>query len=156
MVKHKLVKSEHVHAKVHGVGAFGKFNAWLAVKITNSVGTMVCAYIFTVIALIGLPAAIGQVSSQGPLPLVQWTAQTLIQLVLLSVILVGQRVISESQDARAETDHATLGAIHGLAAEIKGINEKQTEILTNQNAILTELQPTIPPAPTKTTKKVRK
>lgn len=34
-----------------------QFNDWLAVKITNIVGTMWCAYAFAGLALISLPAA---------------------------------------------------------------------------------------------------
>ena len=48
-------------------------NAWLAVKITNGVGTMTCAHMFTIITLISLPAAIqtGQV-----IVIISWIAQT--------------------------------------------------------------------------------
>jgi hypothetical protein len=75
------------------------FNAKLAVAITNSVGTMACAYLFALIALISLPAAIttGQV-----IIIVAWVAQTFLQLVLLSIIMVGQRVQGAAADARAQ------------------------------------------------------
>jgi hypothetical protein len=36
------------------------FNAFLAVKITTAVGTMACAYIFTLIAVISLPTILKQ------------------------------------------------------------------------------------------------
>jgi hypothetical protein len=77
------------------------FNKWLAVKLTNVVGTMWCAYAFAFLALIVLPQAV----KGGTLTLVQWISQTFIQLVMLSVIMVGQNVISAGQDARAEADH---------------------------------------------------
>jgi len=32
-----------------------RFNTWFAVKVTNAVGTMWCAYAFAMIALISLP-----------------------------------------------------------------------------------------------------
>lgn len=35
-----------------------RFNDWLAVSITNIVGTMWCAYAFACLALVSLPAAI--------------------------------------------------------------------------------------------------
>ena len=78
---------------------FTKFNNKLAAKITKSVGTMGCAYIFTVIALISLPAAI---SSGNVITIVGWVAQTFLQLVLLSIIMVGQSVQSAASDARTE------------------------------------------------------
>jgi cobalamin biosynthesis protein CobD/CbiB len=62
------------------------------------VGTMWCAYVFAIIALIGLPAAL-QKGGEGP---IAWIAQTFLQLVLLSVIMVGQSVQSLASDARAE------------------------------------------------------
>ena len=63
------------------------FNAKLALLITRSVGTMACAYLFAAIALISLPAAI---SSGQVIVIVAWVAQTFLQLVLLSIIMVGQ------------------------------------------------------------------
>lgn len=107
-----LVKGHHVHHKVHGRGWYGRFNSRLAVWVTEKVGTMTCAYLFTAIALIGLPTTLQQMRTDGALPLVQWIAQAFLQLVLLSVIMVGQRVIGEAQDARAEADHQTLSALH--------------------------------------------
>ncbi|MEI7890432.1 MAG: hypothetical protein WCI36_00525 [bacterium] len=73
------------------------FNGWLALLITNSVSTMWCAYIFAGIAFISLPAAI----RGGTAPLVSWVAQTFLQLVLLSVIMVGQKVAAAASDKQA-------------------------------------------------------
>ncbi len=84
------------------------FNAKLALVITRSVGTMACAYLFAVIALISLPAA---VSSGQVIIIVAWIAQTFLQLVLLSIIMVGQRVQAAAGDARAAkefTDTETI------------------------------------------------
>lgn len=118
----QLVTSRHGHEKVHGTGTLGRFNAWLAVIVTKAVGSMWCAYVFALIALVGLPTAIQQSQQQGPLPIVQWIAQTFLQLVLLSVIMVGQNVLQAASDARAEADHKTL-------LTLKQINERQLEIL---------------------------
>jgi ribosomal protein L22 len=84
------------------------FNAKVALVITRSVGTMACAYLFAIIALISLPSAIqsGQV-----IVIVSWIAQTFLQLVLLSIIMVGQSVQSAASDARAAkefTDTETI------------------------------------------------
>lgn len=75
-----------------------KFNNWLALKITNGVGTVWCAYAFTVLALVSLPEAI----RGGTATLISWIAQTFLQLVLLSIIMVGQRIASQASDRRAE------------------------------------------------------
>lgn len=63
-------------------------NGRIALVITNAVGTMWCAYFFAALALVSLPSAIqGGIST-----LISWIAQTFLQLVLLSVIMVGQKV----------------------------------------------------------------
>src|ERR1700742_1460294 len=84
------------------------FNAKLALVITRSVGTMACAYVFGVIAPISLPAAI---SSGQVIIIVAWIAQTFLQLVLLSIIMVGQTVQSAASDARAAKEFADTETI---------------------------------------------
>src|ERR1700727_1447075 len=84
------------------------FNAKLALVITRSVGTMACAYVFGLIALVSLPAAI---SSGQVIIIVAWIAQTFLQLVLLSIIMVGQTVQSVASDARAAKEFADTETI---------------------------------------------
>lgn len=120
---HRLIQAEDVHSQIHGDHAAGRFNTWLALKITNGVGTMWCAYLFTLLALAGLPTALAPGGS-GP---VAWFAQTFIQLVLLSIIMVGQNISSAAQDARAETDHETLTLLDK-------INQQQLDILRRLDA----------------------
>lgn len=84
------------------------FNAKVALIITRSVGTMACAYVFAAIALISLPAAL---SSGQVIIIVAWIAQTFLQLVLLSIIMVGQTVQSAASDARAAKQFADTETI---------------------------------------------
>ena len=126
----RLVRTEEIHARVHGTGPMGRLNAAIAVRITKIVGTMYCAYVFTLVALVALPAAIEQGS---PTVLVNWLSSNFLQLVLLPIIIVGQNVISAAQDARAEADHETLTALHEMS-------KQQIEILEGQNKILDFLQ----------------
>ena len=73
------------------------FNGKLAVTITNAVSTMWCAYLFAGLALISFPTALeGGIST-----IISWIAQTFLQLVLLSVIMVGQKVSAKASDRRA-------------------------------------------------------
>lgn len=123
---HKLILNAHAQMKVHGDNAIGRINMRLAVFVTKIVGSMWCAYIFSALALISLPAAI---ASHNSLVIVAWIAQTFLQLVLLPIIIVGQNVQAEVNQQRAQHDHETLNAIHTLAAEIYKINEKQDKIL---------------------------
>jgi hypothetical protein len=122
----RLVLSQHVQGTVHGASAAGRFNTWLAVRITKTVGSMWIAYAFACIALISLPAAL---ASGEVIVIVSWVAQTFLQLVLLPIIIVGQNVIQAANDARAEADHETLTAVHRLTVEVHAINEAQSEIL---------------------------
>jgi hypothetical protein len=108
------------------------FNAKLALLITRSVGTMACAYLFAGIALISLPAAI---SSGAVIVIVAWIAQTFLQLVLLSIIMVGQSVQSAASDARATKEFAdtevildrldsnTAGGIRDVLDAIHGLGQ---------------------------------
>ena len=73
-------------------------NAKIAVFLTNIVGSMWCAYVFAGIALLGLGPAL----KPGGEGLIAWIAQTFLQLVLLSVIMVGQNVQSQASDVRSQ------------------------------------------------------
>jgi hypothetical protein len=74
------------------------FNAKIAVFLTNLVGSMWCAYVFAGIALLGLRPAL----KPGGEGIIAWIAQTFLQLVLLSVIMVGQNVQSQASDLRSQ------------------------------------------------------
>src|SRR5689334_15088033 len=95
----RLVLSQDVGNIVHGEHPIGRFNSRLAVLITRSVGSMWAAYLFALLTLVSLPAAI---NSHDPLIIVSWIAQTFLQLVLLPIIIVGQNVQAAANDARAQ------------------------------------------------------
>jgi hypothetical protein len=76
---------------------------------------MWCAYLFTLIACISLPAAI---VARSPLVLITWLSQTFLQLVLLAVIIVGQNVQGEEQDRRAEATYQDAEDLLVLADRI--------------------------------------
>ncbi len=102
------------------------FNNKLAAKITSMVSTMWCAYIFALIALISLPGAI---KSGDTIVIVSWIAQTFLQLVLLSIIMVGQNVQAASVEQKInETHEASLGEFE-LAKEARGIASQELKEL---------------------------
>ena len=125
----RLVLSHQSHETVHGSGPLGRFNSWLAVKVTKTVGTMWAAYVFILIGLISLPQAWAAFIKGDTVTGIAWLSQSFLQLVLLPIIIVGQNVIQASTDARAEADHETLTAVHQLTVEVHAINEAQTTIL---------------------------
>ena len=117
-------KSEHVGSQS---SAPTGFNGWLAVKITNAVGTMWCAYAFTALALISLPNAI----AGGTGTLISWIAQTFLQLVLLSIIMVGQKVAAVSSDRQAEQTFKDAEALLEISDELHRL-AKINDRLTNE------------------------
>src|SRR5208282_4078094 len=124
------------------------FNAKLAVILTRCVGSMACAYLFCLIALVSLPAILIEAGAlkatavphfltrPGLILIVAWVAQTFLQLVLLSVIMVGQSVQSAASDARADgtfkdtevildrLDCETQGGIQVILERLEAIEAK--------------------------------
>jgi hypothetical protein len=109
------------------------FNGKVAIIVTGVVGTMWCAYAFAVLALVALPSAL---KSGDPLQLVQWISQTFIQLVLLSVIIVGQNISSRASDKRAEMTYKDAEATFHEAEQIQAHLQTQDDAL---NTLLDKL-----------------
>ena len=96
--------------------AAARFNAWFAVKVTTGVGTMWCAYAFAAIAFVSLPSAL---RSGDLVVVVSWISQTFLQLVLLSVIIVGQNLLAAAADKRAEATYSDADAVLHEAVKIQ-------------------------------------
>lgn len=105
-----------VHARTidhHPIGtAYQNFNRSMAIRITAVVGTMTCFWVFCVLALCSLPSVLaafspfahsfpGWMVKASIIALVAWVAQTLIQLILLPALMVGQTLQNEAADVRA-------------------------------------------------------
>ncbi|HEY1645556.1 MAG TPA: hypothetical protein VGF75_04200 [Candidatus Saccharimonadales bacterium] len=122
-----------------------RFNNNLALKITNSVGSMWSAYLFALLSLCSLPAIIVLIDpgarsdfpkfiiAASVITLIAWISQNFLQLVLLPVIMVGQNVIQGHQEAKADADHKTLTYLANL-------QEEQMTELKNQGEILDYLR----------------
>jgi hypothetical protein len=110
----------------HGSAA-ARFNGWFAVKVTRGVGTMWCAYAFAALACVGLPSAI---SSHSPVVPVSWISQTFLQLVLLSVIIVGQNVLAAAADKRSEATFQDGDAVLHESVKLQEHLLAQDEVLT--------------------------
>lgn len=127
------VTRHEILEELHGRGQLGHFNNRLAVAITRAVGTMWAAYLFVLLALISFPQALSAFLHGDTLTGITWLSQSFLQLVLLPIIIVGQNIISASQDARAEADHETLTAL-------QQVNVRQLRLLEQQHTILELLQ----------------
>ena len=138
--KPRLITSRSVASAIHGAGSIGRFNTWLAVLVTKTVGTMWAAYVFVVIGLVSLPQAFKAFINGDTVTGIAWLSQSFLQLVLLPIIIVGQNVISASQDARAEADHITLTTLHSINVQQLKMLEQQRAMLQQQRDILDLLQ----------------
>lgn len=105
-----------------------RFNSTLAVKITQGVGTMWCAYAFSTLAFVSLPSAI---RSGSAVILVSWISQTFLQLVLLSIIIVGQNVLAAAADRRAEMTYEDADSLLHKAMAIQEHLDAQDGALGN-------------------------
>jgi hypothetical protein len=99
----------------HPVGTrYQRFNKAVAIWIVKNVGTMTCYWLFTVLALLSLPATlhlVGWIPKHWIIPsffltfgfiyLIQWIAQSYLQLVLLPSIMVGQTLQNAAADVRS-------------------------------------------------------
>jgi hypothetical protein len=92
------------------------FNGRIALGLTTVVGTMWCAYAFAMLALVALPSALNDGSM---LAIIQWISQTFIQLVMLSVIMVGQNIMGKASDTRAEMTYKDADATFHEAEQIQ-------------------------------------
>lgn len=116
------------------------FNNWLAVKVTDVVATMWCAYAFAALALISLPEAI----KAGTSALIAWIAQTFLQLVLLSIIMVGQKVASQKSDQQLDQTYKDAEALLHINDDMHRLIKHNVELtgqidqLLRQNTTLTE------------------
>jgi len=112
------------------------FNGRFALLITTVVGTMWCAYAFAALALVALPTALGE----GPLAIVQWVSQTFIQLVLLSIIMVGQNILGKAADRRAEMTYRDADATFHEAEQIQAHLSAQDHALDEMLDKLVKLE----------------
>ena len=132
-VPHPHLEKRKKFAKATGEKPSG-FNNWLAVKITNLVGTMWCAYAFTLLALVSLPDAI----KGGRSTLIAWIAQTFLQLVLLSIIMVGQKVAAAASDKQAELTYQDAEALLQINDDMHRLLKQNTELTERIDKLIRE------------------
>ena len=112
-------------------------NGRIGLFITVVVGTMWCAYLFTLIAFVSLPTVLKQSGigfpfdfGSGTVILVAWIAQTFLQLVLLPIIIVGQNIQASTADKRAESTYKDAEAVLHEAMQIQAHLAEQDKALS--------------------------
>jgi uncharacterized membrane protein len=140
-------------------------NDCVAVWLTSIVGSMPTAYLFALLACVGLAAILGWLSPLVAI-LVAWLSQTMIQLTLLPIIMVGQNVLGRHAEIQADEQFKTVGktyhdleqmALHLQAQDAEMLKhakilEEHTKILEEQNTelikqtgLLIEILAALPP-----------
>jgi hypothetical protein len=113
------------------------FNGWLAVKITNIVATMWCAYAFAILAFVSLPDAI----KAGTAALIAWIAQTFLQLVLLSIIMVGQKVAASASDKQALQTYQDAEALLEISNDLHKLLKLNNDLTEEIHNALARINP---------------
>jgi hypothetical protein len=104
-------------------------NGRIGLLITTLVGTMICGYVFALIALISLPSAI---TSHNLTVIIAWVSSNFLQLVLLPIIIVGQNLQANASDKRALQTYEDAEAVLHEATQIQ-------QHLLAQDAVLAQL-----------------
>lgn len=94
-----------------------RINDSVARAVTTFVGSMLCAYLFAGLAIYGGL----HVDWGNTFQVVQWLSQTFLQLVLLSVIMVGTRLNGEAQEELIVETHT---AVMSELAEMQDIHKE--------------------------------
>lgn len=111
-------------------------NGRIAVLLTKGVGTMTCAYVFALLAILGFPGLTVSLSSLSfttsgitAQQYVQWISQTFIQLVMLAVIMVGQNIIGAAADLRSVQTYDDAEAILHECLELQAHLSAQDAVM---------------------------
>ena len=106
---------DQAREKVHGSSWIGKINNKFGLLVTVAVGSMWCAYLFSILALFALPDAI----KQGTYFVIVWLSSSFLQLVLLPIIIVGQNIQAKASDTRAQATYDDASAVLDKATQIQ-------------------------------------
>ena len=106
-----------------------RINNRVGLIITVVVGTMWCAYAFTVIAFLSFWQA---VTSHNLVIIIGWLSSNFLQLILLPIIIVGQNLQAKASDQRAESTYEDAEAVLHEAMQIQ-------EHLVAQDRVLSDL-----------------
>jgi hypothetical protein len=117
------------------------FNQKIATKITSFVSTMWCAFVFAAITLISLLVAI---ETGDAIVIIAWAAQTFLQLVLLSIIMVGQDASTRGMQQKIYETHTASLAEFGLAKQSQEIVNKEMaqlkEITSEMHKLIRDIE----------------
>jgi uncharacterized membrane protein len=116
------------------------FNQRLAVRITHLVGSMWTAYLFTLLAVVGLFGLLGWLNPFTFL-LATWLSQQFLQLVFLPILAVGQGVLGRHAELLADEAYkTTMKTYHDIEEIMKHLDAQDQKILDIDTKILRLLE----------------
>lgn len=114
------------------------FNAKLAVWLTQHVGSMWTAYLFTVICFVGLAAILGWLPNTLYW-IIMWLTSSFLSLTILPIIMVGQNILGKKSELQADEQfHTTQKSYHEIEEIITHLSAQDEELL-KQTKLLLEL-----------------
>ena len=126
----------NVNLIIEAEQAASGFNTRVAVTLTKWVGTMWTAYIFVVLAVVGLFGLLGWLNSFTFL-LATWVSQQFLQLVLLPVIMVGQNVLGRKAELQADEQfHTTMSTYHDIEQIMQHLSAQDAELLHHTKMLI--------------------
>lgn len=100
------------------------WNERIAVRLTDGMSTMVCAYMLLIWSILPLPLPWTQ-------DVVAYVSQDVIQLVALSIIMVGTKVSERSIRGQAAEDHQMIiNEFNMLNAVVESERQEREELAT--------------------------
>lgn len=135
-VRHAHVKARRVLGPPKHAHAASSLSDRIGMRITAAVGTMACAAIFTVLAVVALPGAL---KTGDPVIIIAWISQAFLQLVLLSIIMVGGNVSAKASDARADATYRDAESVLAECLELQRHLQHQDGRLDAQDQVLSTL-----------------
>jgi len=111
--------------------AVGGFNQRLAVRVTQVVSTMACAYFFFVLALSGFPGVHATMAQY-----VQWFSSTFLQLIMLPILALGTAILGRHQELQADEQYQTTVKMYHELGQIADHMTAQDAAITRQTQML--------------------
>lgn len=135
MANFEYQRHPHTFGRTNPEPPIEGWNNRIGLWITRFVGTMWSAYLFAGLALLSLPSALGTGDVRV---IVDWVAQTFLQLVLVSVVIVGQNQMNKAAEVRAEATYKDATALLHEVQQLQQHLEHQDAELERLRKALTK------------------
>jgi uncharacterized membrane protein len=113
---------------------YKKFNDWIAIKMTLGFGSMNAFWILFFMVLTPLIPMFSKTMTT-----IQFISSGIVQLIALPLILVGQNLMGESTEKRAQEDHEKLISQFEEIKKVHNLNKSSIEEIKDMHKDLHQL-----------------